>query len=100
MTPPIAHETWFVDEPPMDWSFTFEAATLALLGLAVAVTLLVRVVAARFPGVDVPFIGRMAPYVPFAIRIHLAVGCCRSGTTCRPRWTWRPTWRASPWARR
>ena len=73
MTPPIAHETWFVDEPPMDWSFTFEAATLALLGLAVAVTLLVRVVAARFPGVDVPFIGRMAPYVPFAIRIHLAV---------------------------
>ena len=24
------HETWFVDQPPMDWSFTFEAATLAL----------------------------------------------------------------------
>ena len=70
---PIAHETWFVDEPPMDWSFAFETATLALLGLALVVTLAVRLLAARFPGVDVPFIGRMAPYMPFAARIHLAV---------------------------
>ncbi len=69
----IAHETWFVDEPPMDWSFAFEATTLALLGLAVVVTLAVRVIATRFPGVDVPFLGRMAPYMPFAVRIHLAV---------------------------
>ena len=73
MALPLAHETWFVDEPPMDWSFTFEAATLGLLGLALAVTLAVRLVAARFPGVDVPFLGRLAPYMPFAIRIHLAV---------------------------
>jgi hypothetical protein len=70
---PLAHETWFVDEPPMDWSFAFEAATLALLAAAVAVTLAVRLAARRFPGVDVPFLGRMAPYMPFAIRIHLAV---------------------------
>jgi hypothetical protein len=70
---PVAHETWFVDEPPTDWSFAFEAGTLALLGLALAITVAVRLVAARFPGVDVPFIGRMAPYMPFAIRIHLAV---------------------------
>lgn len=69
----IAHETWFVDEPPMDWSFAFEAATLALLGLAIVVTLAVRVIATRFPGVDIPFLGRMAPYMPFAVRIHLAV---------------------------
>jgi hypothetical protein len=70
---PIAHETWFVEETPMDWSFAFEAATLALLGLALAVTIAVRLVAARFPGVDIPFVGRMAPYMPFAVRIHLAV---------------------------
>ena len=73
MTLPVAHETWFVDQPPTDWSFAFEAGTLALLGLALAITVAVRLVAARYPGVDVPFIGRMAPYMPFAIRIHLAV---------------------------
>ena len=70
---PLAHETWFVDETPMDWSFAFEGATLALLGLALVVTLAVRVIATRFPGVDIPFLGRMAPYMPFAVRIHLAV---------------------------
>ena len=69
----IAHETWFVDEPPADWSFAFESATLALLGLALVVTLAVRVIASRFPGVDIPFLARMAPYMPFAVRIHLAV---------------------------
>jgi uncharacterized membrane protein YphA (DoxX/SURF4 family) len=69
----IAHETWFVDEPPMDWSFAFEAATLALLALALLVTIAVRVIATRFPGVDIPLLGRMAPYMPFAVRIHLAV---------------------------
>jgi hypothetical protein len=69
----IAHETWFVEEPPMDWSFAFEAATLALLGVAVVLTLVVRIIATRFPGVDVPFLGRMAPYMSFAVRIHLAV---------------------------
>jgi uncharacterized membrane protein YphA (DoxX/SURF4 family) len=73
IAPPVAHETWFVDQPPMDWSFAFEAATLALLGGALLVTLLVRLAATRFPGVDVPFLGRMAPYMPFAVRIHLAV---------------------------
>ena len=70
---PIGHETWFVEQPPMDWSFAFEAATLALLGLALVVTLAVRIAASRLPGVDVPFLGRMAPYMPFAVRIHLAV---------------------------
>ena len=70
---PIGHETWFVDRTPMDWGFAFEAATLALLVLALVVTLAVRIAASRFPGVDVPFIGQMAPYMPFAVRIHLAV---------------------------
>ena len=69
----IAHETWFTDLTPSDWSFAFEAATLALLGLAVLVTLAVRVVAMAFPGRDVPFLARMAPFMPFAVRMHLAV---------------------------
>ena len=56
---PIAHETWFVDETPMDWSFAFEAATLGLLGLALAVTLAARLIAARFPGVRHPFLGQL-----------------------------------------
>jgi hypothetical protein len=69
----FAHETWFTDMTPSDWSFAFEAATLALLGLAVIVTLLVRLLAQLWPGVDVPFLGRMAPWMPFAVRLHLAV---------------------------
>lgn len=69
----IAHETWFVGEPPMDWSFAFKSATLGLLGLALVITIAVRVIASRHPGVDIPVLGRAAPFMPFAIRIHLAV---------------------------
>ena len=37
-----------------------------------AVTLGVRVLALRFPGADVPFLGRAAPWMPFAVRLHMA----------------------------
>jgi hypothetical protein len=37
------------------------------------VTLAVRFAARFRPGVDVPFLGRLAPWMPFAIRLHLAV---------------------------
>ena len=38
-----AHETWFTDGPfPTDWSFAGETLSPALLGAALAVTLLVR----------------------------------------------------------
>jgi hypothetical protein len=70
---PLAHEYWFVDGVEADWSFAGEAATLALLAAAVVVTLGVRLLATRFPGVDVPFLARMAPWMPFALRLHLAV---------------------------
>ena len=71
---PLGHETWFVpDDVPADWGFTAETATLALLGAAVAVTVAVRLLARLRPGWDIPFLGRAAPYMPFAIRIHLAV---------------------------
>ena len=71
---PFAHETWFgPDSFPSDWGFAAQTLTLVLLGAAVAATLAVRVIAQRFPGVDVGWLGRCAPFMPFAVRIHLAV---------------------------
>ena len=74
MTLPLAHETWFENGVyPTDWGFAAEKLTVALLAAAVLATLLVRVVARRRPGVDVPVLGRLAPFMPFAVRLHLAV---------------------------
>ncbi len=74
MTSLFAHETWFDHGAyPTDWGFAGETLTLALLAAAVLVTVLVRVIARFWPGVDVPALGRLAPWMPFAIRIHLAV---------------------------
>ena len=73
---PIAHETWFVPDYErfgLDWDFAGQQATLALLGAAVAVTVAVRVLARWVDGVDVPFLARLTPWMPFAMRIHLAV---------------------------
>jgi hypothetical protein len=71
---PLAHETWLIhDDVPTDWSFVTEGATLALLAGAVLVTVAVRLLSRVRPGVDVPVLGRMAPFMPFAIRLHLAV---------------------------
>src|SRR5688572_18262285 len=71
---PLAHETWFeLRDFPSDWSFAGETSTLLLLGAAVAATLAVRLLATWRDGIDVPFLARMAPWMPFAIRIHLAV---------------------------
>jgi len=71
---PFAHETWFgPDVFPTDWAFAAQTLTLVLLGAAVAVTLAVRLIAVRFPGVDVGWLGRCAPFMPFAVRMHLAV---------------------------
>src|SRR5215207_6408710 len=70
----FAHETWFgPDAFPTDWAFAAQTLTLVLLGAAVALTLVVRLIARAAPGVDIPWLGRMAPFMPFAIRIHLAV---------------------------
>jgi hypothetical protein len=71
---PLAHETWFeTDRYPSDWGFAGETTTLLLLGAAVLVTAILRLVSSVRDGVDVPFLGRMAPFMPFAIRMHLAV---------------------------
>lgn len=73
---PVAHETWFVPDPEsfgLDWAFAGQTATLALLAAAVAVTLGVRVLGRWFGGVDIPVLARLAPWMPFAMRMHLAV---------------------------
>src|SRR4051812_28142746 len=74
MSMPFAHETWFDHGAyPTDWGFAAETLTLALLAGAVLVTVLVRLLARFAPGVDLPALGRLAPFMPFAIRLHLAV---------------------------
>jgi hypothetical protein len=73
-TPPLAHELWFEeDRYPTDWGFAGETTTLLLLGAAVVLTIAFRLASSVRDGVDVPFLGRMAPFMPFAIRMHLAV---------------------------
>jgi hypothetical protein len=70
----LAHETWFVSQrPPSDWSFAGQGLTLGLLAAAVAIALAVRFASRLWNGVDVGFLARLAPWMPFALRIHLAV---------------------------
>jgi hypothetical protein len=74
MSLPFAHETWFDHGVhPTDWGFAAEELTLALLAAAVLLTLLAGLIARIRPGVDVPALGRLAPFMPFAVRVHLAV---------------------------
>jgi hypothetical protein len=74
MTMIFSHETWFgPDSFPADWGFAAQTLTLALLAAAVVATLAVRLIASRCPGIDVGWLGRCAPFMPFAVRIHLAV---------------------------
>ncbi|HZI92422.1 MAG TPA: hypothetical protein VFD31_12470 [Thermoleophilaceae bacterium] len=76
MSPYLAHETWFVPDPesfPLDWGFAGQTETLIYLVAAVAIAVAVRLIATRIHGVDVPALGRLAPWMPFAMRIHLAV---------------------------
>ncbi|GAA2340192.1 hypothetical protein [Dactylosporangium salmoneum] len=78
--PASAHEKWFVPDPgayPTDWSFALRPLTLALLLAVVAVTLLWRHVAVRYLPVPelrvLGFLGRLVPYVPRLLAIHLGV---------------------------
>ncbi|NUT56927.1 MAG: hypothetical protein HOQ03_13220 [Thermoleophilia bacterium] len=91
----FAHETWFTDGPfPSDWSFAGETLSLALLTAALAVTLLVRLIALRLPGADVPFLARLVPWMPFAVRMHLGaslVGLLSMGVYLSPAMDLEPT---------
>ena len=69
-----AHVEWFEpDSFDQSWDSVWEGTTLALLAAALVVTVLVRAIARVWPGADIPFFARMAPWMPFALRIHLAV---------------------------
>lgn len=71
---PLAHETWFLDDPEnYDWGFLGEGATLALLAGVVALTLVVRLINRFWDGFDIGWLAAVAPFVSFAIRLHLAV---------------------------
>ena len=71
---PVGHVEWFeTGSFDQSWDFVWEGTTLALLAAALVVTVLVRAIARVWPGADIPFFARMAPWMPFALRIHLAV---------------------------
>jgi hypothetical protein len=71
------HEAWFTEaRPPYDWSFTFEPASLALIGAALVVAVLWRLAARRLPSPELaPLrpLGRLAPWVPRLLAIHAGV---------------------------
>jgi len=70
----LGHELWFVDDVPVkNWAFLWEARTLILLAVALALALLVRALARYRPGIDVPWLARLAPWLPFAVRMHLGI---------------------------
>lgn len=77
MAPIVAHEAWFTDaRPPFDWGFAGSPASLAMIGAAVAVAIVWRLVAYRLPAPELPFLsflGRLAPWVPRLLGIHAGV---------------------------
>jgi hypothetical protein len=76
---PLAHEKWFVDNPGAfhaDWSFALTAASLLLIAAAVVVALAWHLVGGRLPRPELPFLkplGRLAPWIPRLLGIHLGV---------------------------
>ena len=77
LTPTLpAHERWFVDSAPADWGFFLRPLPLALTAAMVVVTVVWRVVARRFAGPELPALrglGRLAPWVPRLLGVHLGV---------------------------
>jgi hypothetical protein len=78
--PASAHEKWFVPDAgsyPTDWSFVLRPVTAALLVAVLLATAAWRYVAVRFlPAPELGFlrfVGRVVPYVPRLLAIHLGV---------------------------
>lgn len=72
-----SHERWFVDSRPAgDWSFFFSPLPLVLTAAVVAVAVAWRLVALRIDHPELPFLaplGRLAPWVPRLLGVHLGV---------------------------
>jgi hypothetical protein len=78
-TRPLAHEKWFVDDPGAfgaDWDFATSAASLALIAAVAVIALVWHIVGGRLPRPELPFLeplGRLAPWIPRLLGIHLGV---------------------------
>ncbi|MDX1448699.1 MAG: hypothetical protein R3246_06500 [Acidimicrobiia bacterium] len=74
---PFAHTTWFTEErPEYDWGFLLEPTSLALVGIAIAVTIGWRLAGRRLPRPELPVLqplGRLAPWIPRLLAIHAGV---------------------------
>ena len=74
---PPAHERWFVSSTAGgDWGFFLAWLPLTLVAAVVLVTVLWRLVALRIDGPELRFLeplGRLAPWVPRLLGIHLGV---------------------------
>ncbi|GAB3446455.1 hypothetical protein GCM10027517_28740 [Phycicoccus ginsengisoli] len=71
-----AHERWFVDSAPADWGFFLRPLPLGLTLAVVAVTVVWRRFALRLDRPELPQLrglGRLAPWVPRLLGIHLGV---------------------------
>lgn len=75
----LAHVKWYVRDPtaaPIDWGFVLDPRTLSLIAAAVVVAIAWRVVAVRLPTPELGFLtplGRLAPWIPRLLAIHLGV---------------------------
>ncbi|MBW3602468.1 MAG: hypothetical protein KY434_07205 [Actinobacteria bacterium] len=75
----LAHEKWFVEAPgayPTDWGFFLSPASLAGAAIAVCLAVVWRIVALRGPRPEVAVLaplGRLAPWVPRLLAVHLGV---------------------------
>ncbi len=75
----LAHEKWFVDDPgafATDWGFAVSPLSLLFLAAVVAVTVVWRAVAVRYRTPELPVLhplGRLVPYLPRLLAIHLGV---------------------------
>jgi uncharacterized membrane protein YphA (DoxX/SURF4 family) len=71
------HERWFVDSQPAgDWSFFLSPLPLALTAAVVALAVAWRLVALRFAGPELRVLaplGRLVPWVPRLLGVHLGV---------------------------
>src|SRR5690242_2120068 len=71
------HERWFVDSrPPGAWSFFLQPLPLLLTAAVVAVTVVWRLLALRRDRPELPVLsplGRLVPWVPRLLGIHLGV---------------------------
>lgn len=83
--PASAHERYFVEDTSGgDWEFLFSPLPLALIAGVVVVAVLWRTVARRLPSPELRAlapVGRLVPYVPRLLAIHLGISLLAMAVT-------------------